>query len=105
MFLFFRYDADMDADGWRRYGTKFERDTRYKFATGQKVRVKQRSNGLDGNAVNMDVEFEGEIPDAVTDEAISMEAMEEDLVVEKPGKLSGFGHSAMKFGRKKIPFE
>ncbi|KAH7713694.1 Hemicentin-1 [Aphelenchoides avenae] len=96
----------MDADGWRRYGTQFERDTLYKFGTGQKVRVKQRSHGLNGsNAVNMDVEFEGDIPDADTDEAISMEAMEEDLVVEKPGKLSGFGHSAMKFGRKKIPFD
>lgn len=58
----------MEADGWRRYGTKFERRTRYSFGTGQRAEVKQRSRGLENNAVNMDVEFDGEIPVALTDE-------------------------------------
>ena len=41
---------------------KFERYTDYKFDTGEKLRVKQRGNGINGAFLKMDVLVNGDTP-------------------------------------------
>uniref|UniRef100_A0AC35UCA7 Down syndrome cell adhesion molecule-like protein Dscam2 n=1 Tax=Rhabditophanes sp. KR3021 TaxID=114890 RepID=A0AC35UCA7_9BILA len=78
----------------------FDRMTEYNFDTGHKLRVKQKGKGYDDNKLNMDVEFDGNMPDS-TFENINFDDFEEILVESNPGQLTGKGKSAYNLNNNK----
>ncbi|KAI1723402.1 calcium-binding EGF domain-containing protein [Ditylenchus destructor] len=78
----------------------FERLTHYSFQSGEKMRVKQqnRKDESSDGSMPVDVNFDGDVPNIDEDE-FTIDPLEEDLVEESPGKITGYGKSAVNFGK------
>ena len=56
------YDPSESAKPVKKRPAKFERVTDYEFESGEKVRVKQKGKGIENDALDLDVELEGDLP-------------------------------------------
>lgn len=56
------YDASGGSKAVKQRPGKFERVTNYEFESGEKMKVKQTAKGFVDDALDLDVEFEGEVP-------------------------------------------
>lgn len=99
------YDPDRKPEDVNPMTVPFERDSNYTFISGETMLVKQKSVGnLDGNKMNLDVEFDGDLP-KVESEDVYIEPLNTELVASDEKNLIGRGNSLLTFGAKrKIPF-
>ncbi|KAI6172894.1 EGF-like domain-containing protein [Aphelenchoides besseyi] len=84
----------------------FDRDSDYKFATGELIKVKQKSMSVDVNANKMviDVDFDGYLPQ-IQDDNIRVDAVESEITPIDAGLAVGRGTSTLHFGNVgAIPF-
>uniref|UniRef100_A0A914RA93 Uncharacterized protein n=1 Tax=Panagrolaimus davidi TaxID=227884 RepID=A0A914RA93_9BILA len=102
---FLGYDSSTGAKPVKQRPGKFERITNYEFESGEKMKVKQKAKGFTDDSMDLDVEFEGEVPAGGDYENVEFDPMEEELIEDSPGHVTGNGKSAVRFGQNhKVPF-
>ncbi|KAI6230583.1 Hemicentin-2 [Aphelenchoides fujianensis] len=100
------YDPQRSADEVDSKTVGVNRQTEYSFASGERMRVEQKSAPVDANANRMvvDVKFDGDLP-KIEDENVRIDPIATELTADRADSAVGRAESAVHFGDAgRIPF-
>ncbi|KAI6240753.1 EGF-like domain-containing protein [Aphelenchoides fujianensis] len=100
------YDPQRSADEVDPKTVGVNRQTEYSFASGERMRVEQKSAPVDANANRMvvDVKFDGDLP-KIEDENVRIDPIATELTADRADSAVGRAESALHFGDAgRIPF-
>lgn len=95
-------------NGLKATNGRFERQSQYRFLTGERLTVKQTGRGSDANTgyLTMDVLVDGRTPRFDRYDTVGLDPVQERYVQEAPGVIRGFGRSTLRIGpHYRIPVE